>query len=487
MNTSSVTLASRPQVSYPRVSLRRRAKQTVAASAGFLTFLSVVFVPAAATASVTSATNPSPTTVSAATQTPPDSTGGFGISPASILVEDALRGGSASSNVMILNESGRTQTFELTTRGEIADWVTYGEKNEEVRALTVLSEPGRQIARVAIDIPSTARNGTYEGRINVAAISPSDSDPNVVGMSFDLIVTIVVNGEQRVAAAFSNLSIVATEIGQPVTVRASIANSGNVSLPLNVTTEVLRKGALVETLSNSESPQSVDPALSTDVMTVWNTNDALPGDYTVRSTVMAGSLDLGTKEATFRLGESGSLIRSGKLTDFAMIGTPKLSQPLGLLASYTNTGQVATSATLNVSLYQGAKLLSRIKSKPGYVEPGQVVPFEVQTEALPSGTFRAVADVAFDGGSSPKKELTFKVARKAAPLGAALGAGGAVIALGSLALLVARRRRHSRPRRSTASSGTVEAASQSHPGLAPLQPMAKVEPFIPERTGTRRP
>lgn len=482
MNTSRVTSA--PLLGFLSVGFP---------SVGFLSvrvllvaLLTLGVTAPAANASLAPSTPAITTASETPSQAPPESTGGFGISPGSILVEDALRGGSASSNVMILNESGRTQTFQLTTRGEVAEWVSFGEENEEVQSLTVVSEPGRQIARVAIDIPDTAQNGTYTGRINIAAIAANASDPDTVGVSFELTLSIVVNGEQRIAAVFSNLGVVATEIGRPVTIRTSVSNSGNVSLPLSITTEVLRRGALVETLSNATSPQSVDPAQSTDVLTVWDTTDALPGDYTIRSTAKAGSLDLGTKEATFRLSGAGSLSRSGKLTDFSMIGAPKLDQALGLLATFTNTGQVATNATLNVSLYKGDTLLARIKSKQGYVEPGQVIPFEVQTQALPSGTFRAVADVAFDGGSSPSKELSFRVDANKVSLGLALGVGGAFIAFGSLAFLVIRRRRP-KARPSSSPTTAMSAGPRSQPVTPSTQPSAKVEPFIPERTGPRRP
>ena len=61
---------------------------------------------------------------------------GLGISPASITINNALRGGMYERTITIFNTGDEAGTFELTAEGECADWISFYKPEEPNTPIT---------------------------------------------------------------------------------------------------------------------------------------------------------------------------------------------------------------------------------------------------------------------------------------------------------------------------------------------------------------
>ncbi len=381
---------------------------------------------------------------SAATSAPPSSTvvpkqgeaipagelnpSSFGISPSTITVSSAARNGTFANDISIINSSNETQVFQVSANGDVADWVRFGPEESPVKQFDISVAPGRTSVRVQTSIPADIANGTYGGAVLLSA-SPKAGSKSGVSVTFEVGMSIVVDGEQIMKASYSNLTVGASEVGQTAEVRATVANTGNVALPVTATATIERGDVLVEKLA-TETSQTVLPASSGDIILAWNTADALPGDYTVTVDITAGSLQLGTKQQTVRLEAPGKLTRALAVSNLSVAQEPDV-RPL-LSGSVRNTGQVGGRATVRAQIMKKGKPQSVVQGDSFFVAPGQDIAFALNLPLLGGGEYVAEVTAEFDNYRSPSATTSFTVKAESTtppivPIVAGLGAGALLL------------------------------------------------------------
>jgi hypothetical protein len=339
-----------------------------------------------------------------------NSGGGIGISPSELVIKDVLRGQDYPTSIVILNDAQTAKNFQLRGEGDLGSWLLFGERGAELAEAKVSVPPGKAFVRVVIRVPSETANGDYSTKINVTAASDdgaSGQRGSAVGVSFEIITKITVTGTQKLNATLGDIAILATEVGTDVLVRSRVVNGGNVGLPSAQTVVVFRKEKEIDKFDNLTERQFVGAGETKDVVTAWNTTDALPGAYEFVVHVFAGELDLGERRIGFDLAPSGSLSRSGELKSLVLVGSPTLGQPTSMRAVFFSTGKASTTAVLSVSVYQGNQLVATQKSLGMFTPPEQTVDLDVFFENLPKGSYRAVGQVNFDGRVTKELELKF--------------------------------------------------------------------------------
>jgi hypothetical protein len=359
----------------------------------------------------------------------------FGISPSTITVTSAARNGTFANDITIFNSSNESQVFQVSSIGPVATWTRFGPKESPVSQFDLSVGPGRTAVRVEIAVPSDAANGTYDGAVLLSA-SPATGSSNGVSVTFEVGISVVVDGEQIVKATYSNLAVATSEVGVPSEIRATVANTGNVALPVNATAEIKRGGVLVETLSTPSS-QTVLPGSSGDIVFNWDTKDALPGDYSVAVDITAGELKLGSKQQTFRLEAPGKLTRSLKVEGLS-VAQEADARPL-LSGTVRNDGQIAGRSTVSARIVRDGKTVSVVQGDSFYVSPGQNVPFALNLPLLSGGKYSAEVTAELDDYRSPVTNTTFTVAADSTtppivPIAAGIGV------VGLLAIAASRRR-----------------------------------------------
>jgi hypothetical protein len=339
-----------------------------------------------------------------------NSGGGIGISPSELVITDVLRGQDYPTSIVILNDLETAKDFQLRGEGQQGKWLFFGERGAELAETTVSVPPGKTFVRVVIRVPSETANGDYSTKINIMAAADNDATGqggSGVGVSFEIITKITVTGTQRLDATLGDISILATEVGTDVLVRSRVVNSGNVGLPSAQSVVVFRKEKEIDKFDNLTERQFVGAGETKEVVTAWNTKDALPGAYEFVVHVFAGELDLGERRIGFELAPSGSLSRSGELKSLVMLGTPVLGQPTAMRAVFFSTGKASTTSVLSVSVYEGDRLVATEKSLGMFTPPEQTVDLDVFFMDLPKGKYRAVGQVNYDGRVTTELELAF--------------------------------------------------------------------------------
>lgn len=422
------------------------AKVASAAAMVLVGCMALPFLSATAGAATTAAP---PAVESAGQPVEPTS---FGVSPGTITISDGARKAQTGSDVIVFNRSGVAAQFEASSAGDVSSWIRFGPVQAPVTRYRFGAQPGRTNIPVSISIPSDAPNGTHAGVIRLTAAAVPGQSASGVSVTFEIPVAITVRGDQRVGAIYSNLSVLASEVGLPVEIRATVANTGNVSLPISATAEIQRNDVTVARLDTSDATTQALPGKSSDLSLNWDTTDALPGDYIVIVDMSAGTLELGQKRHSLRLEAPGNLVRALTIQGLE-VEQPKDGRPL-LRGRVTNNGQIAGRVTVSAVLFRSGSPLSSVEGNSAYIAPGQTIDAVLALPLLASGSYRVTAAAELDDYRSPEVKTSFSVSTDNSPdpLLPIVGLG----ALGAALVGLAARhqsRRNRRSGRSTAEAG----------------------------------
>ncbi len=413
----------------------RRHRTVWRTSFAFAAVWSAIGIFAAGPAFAASPTTPESSDVGDATS--------FGVSPATIEIAEAARGGSFASEIIIFNRATKPVQFSVGSAGPVGDWIRVGPEASPVKKYSFSAPPGRTLVNVAISVPTDAPNGTYEAAVTAAAqTSTTGTETSGVSVAFETTINIKVSGEQQATAVFSNLNVAASEIGRPTEIRATIANTGNVSLPLGLQAQVFRSNTLVQTLTTPKQQQVAPPGRSVDVILQWPTTDALPGDYTIEVTATAGSQTLGSKQQTVRVEAPGKLERSLKVVDLEVVQQAN-ARPV-LRGTVTNTGDIAGRTTVTATAAVDGISQSTTQGDSFYIAPGESLPFIVTLPLLDKGKYQLTVVAELEDYRSPSEITTFDVRgeKNQLPVLPAIALAGL---LGLIVIVRRGRRRHHTP------------------------------------------
>jgi hypothetical protein len=412
--------------------------------------------------------------------------GGAGVAPGSITVSDAFRGGEYGDTITILNGRADDQRFTLTPQGDVAPWVSFGEKGATTSPFEiVVPQKSQAQVRVAVKVPGDIVNGEYGGLIDIAgtpvgAIPKGDSGASV-GVGFAVTLAVKVTGTQHLAASLDNVFVEPGEVGKPLVVHTQITNSGNVGIEPVVDVVVRRNGREVDSFSNRESPTYLDPGSSEAVAAGWDTTNALPGVYSLSVKVTAGELDLGTRELNAELSPLGTLQRSGSLERVEIVGTPAPGGPVKVRGHFRNTGSAAATVVLVSELRDGENLVARQQSLAVQVAPLADAPIDVVFDNVARGRYDLVTTANHDGVDTDPVTLSLGLgvsvgggSSRSWIVVVAAAAAGALL-LGTLLWLLLRRHRRTHPTApEVVEQPVVDARKPSNPTWS--QPLAVPSP-----------
>jgi len=111
----------------------------------------------------------------------------IGMASDKIIINDALRGSQYRENISIINNSlTNDDVFALTADGDIKDWITYYEKDSDVRIEKIaIPAKSKKTIQALISIPASKPNGTYTGKI-IATSGAVDYKEETSGSSVNL-------------------------------------------------------------------------------------------------------------------------------------------------------------------------------------------------------------------------------------------------------------------------------------------------------------
>ena len=340
---------------------------------------------------------------------------GVGISPVSMEFSDALRGASYTQTLILTNaDPDDSAEFTVVATGDIASWVTTS-LGEGEPATSFVAAPGSRLdIQVHLDVPDDAVNRTYDGGLEVLGAVVGDVAGAGVQIGGVVLIEAHVTGTEVRSAGVDDYRVANAEVGMDQRFTAVVRNDGNVRAIAQLDVTIQRDGATVAELSTGGEPWVVQGAASSPVEVTWTTAEQSAGDYTALFTVsdMAGPtpIELGRREIPFRLEPLGTFTRAGVLGDLAIVSDVSLDTPIFAEASFTNTGQIDTTAIFEGRVYRGDELVQVVQSLGQAASPGAIVPMTVNFSLDTPGAYRLEGNVNYDGFVTEAKSLEFEVA-----------------------------------------------------------------------------
>ncbi|MCL5024942.1 MAG: hypothetical protein M1531_00365 [Chloroflexi bacterium] len=353
----------------------------------------------------------------------PASAAGVGVAPASIELYQALRGAEYDKVVMVLNPEPQETSYTLSTSGEGGAWIRFYEKPDSptpIQRVTVPPSGNKQLV-ARFNIPQQAANGTYEARILVttapvelpkATGKTEDQQGQTVAIQAQARVRVEVTGNQILRATAEGITAPDTEVNYPVRLTAGVSNKGNVAVKPRLTAEIY-EGTLpagkYEHNSTTVKPDSLE-LIHIDADTVgWRA-----GDYVAKVKVsIAGSSNgpeevIAQEDVNFKLLPIGTLTRAGELRELTSEGMPVVGNVLKIAATFANTGQIETPATLVGEIRRDGVLVGILESRGLSVLKNQLGQLVSYFKLEEPGNYSISAQVDYGGKLTSARELSFK-------------------------------------------------------------------------------
>jgi len=338
---------------------------------------------------------------------------GLGISPASITINDALRGGMYERTITIFNTGDETGTFELTAEGECADWISFYKPEEPNTPIKKVTIPGKGKASVLVkfDIPADVANANYTATIYARSIPKGGGGEGAVAHAVIRIpskVLIQVTGTQILKGSVKSITTADTEVGYPLKIKVVFQNEGNVIARPKIDVTITKTGeGVVDRFVHEET--GINPGKEGTIKVLWNTTGRDTGDYVANVTVSLGDEVLATKDLHFKILPLGSLTRRGVLHSLAIEGEPLVNIVIKLVANFENTGEIDTMAKFRGEIYHEGDLLDVLGSEEMFVESGETAKLVSYYKILEPGNYTIKGRVLYAGKETEEKEVSFSV------------------------------------------------------------------------------
>ena len=338
---------------------------------------------------------------------------GLGISPASITINNALRGGMYERTITIFNTGDEAGTFELTAEGECADWISFYKPEEPNTPIKKVTIPGKGKASVLVkfNIPADVANANYTATIYARSIPKGGEGEGAVAHAVIRIpskVLIQVTGTQILKGSVKSITTADTEVGYPLKIKVVFQNKGNVIARPKIAVTITKTGeGIVDSFVHEET--DINPGKEGTIKVLWNTTGRDTGDYMANVTVSLGDEVLATKDLHFKILPFGSLTRRGVLQGLAIEGEPLVNIVIKVVAHFKNTGEIDTMAKFKGEIYHEGNLLDVLESEEMFVEVGETANLVSYYKILKPGNYTIRGRVYYAGKETEEKEVSFSV------------------------------------------------------------------------------
>ena len=378
----------------------------------------------------------------------PTQASGVAVSPVSIEVADAFRGNEYRRTITIGNPAiNEARDMSLEAGGEIEDWVTFHDPDDPETAIDSINVPGRPgptapagTARVLVRfrLPDDVATRLYSGSLYVKTVPTGDGGAAV---RVPVPVSIEVTGTQILRGTVERVEARWTEIGLPLVIKVTFANTGNVIAQPVIDVAITGDGRTVAAFGYSETEVKVDDRQIIEVE--WDTEGSKAGDYTAQVAVSLAGESIDTRNVPVRILPRGGLAAQGTLVDLTYDRPPTLDTLARFDATFKNTGIVDADAKLIAEVYRDGMLIEQLESEKSQVSAGDEDVISAYFRPQQPGDYLVRGRIHYAGKSTAWKELSFAVGGSGAanPLTFAIVGGVGLLVVGTVVVAVRKSRR----------------------------------------------
>lgn len=340
---------------------------------------------------------------------------GLGISPSSITVCDALRGGTYERIITVFNTGNGIGTFELTAEGECADWISFYNENNPNMPITEVTIPGKGNTRIIIqfNIPKDIANANYTSTIYAKSMPKNESGEGAVAHAVIRIpskVIIQVTGTQILKGTVRAITTADTEIGYPLKIMILFQNEGNVIAKPSIAVGITKNGEPVDCFVHDDETD-VKPDKKDTITVLWNTSESEPGDYFANVEVSLGddAEVIASNILHFKILPFGTLSRKGVLHNLSIEGKPLVNRVIKVFANFENTGEIDTGAKFKGEILRDDEIIDMLESDEMLVDVGETGKLAAYYKIVESGRYVIKGRVFYEGKETGEKEFSFFV------------------------------------------------------------------------------
>jgi hypothetical protein len=226
------------------------------------------------------------------------------------------------------------------------------------------------------------------------------------GVTVQLKVTV--GGVQRLGGTVLDVSADDVEVGDPLLVKTTFNNTGNVKAQPEIKLQVKNKAGTVVG-EGTYSDKAVGPGQTNNIESPWDTSGKDLGAYVASVTVSLGGKQIYTQEAGFQIVAVGTLRGVGVFQKITLENSPDPGGVAEIAAHFENTARTETSASFVFEVYYKDQLLDAVTTPAQPVQPGEVAAIKGSVNVMEKGKYTVRGKVTFEGKSTEAKELSFSV------------------------------------------------------------------------------
>ena len=286
----------------------------------------------------------------------------IGISPAKVSFEDVLRGGYAERTVTVSIDTDEPTNVKIQKRGEIEEWLKFEETEFQV------SRDNPYNIKIVVEPPEDMPNGIYTGFLRVMIEGQGTSKEGyatgIVNAALDLAISVEVTDVEYLSCRANNFQVESIEKGDPILIRTSISNDGNIRLKPTIKVDIWDQDQIEIVKQEEISGKEIIPTTREDVLVSIDSSDLDLGQYwiDVYSVECYNSQTL-----TFDVLEVGALKSQLVLTDIVTEPWVEKDDTTFIKVFYNNQGEKSVRAQFRGEITLGGKIIQILESENSLV------------------------------------------------------------------------------------------------------------------------
>ena len=240
---------------------------------------------------------------------------GIGMVTEPITFKDVLRGQELIEKLTFFNSEVQQATYELSSGGDIKDWVTFHKIDNTDKAITEIDAPGKEYSRAIakINIPQDTPNGEYEGEVIIATKSVEEE---IEGSGASLVLRV----DRKIVIKITDSEIIkfstailplkySVKAGDPLQIKLIYTNKGNISVRPDVEMKIKKNNKTVFTAiyPYPEEEESAKPFEQKELSYIeWSTRGQENGKYIIEVKIKLGDEITEERDFSFNVGHDMS-------------------------------------------------------------------------------------------------------------------------------------------------------------------------------------
>jgi len=341
----------------------------------------------------------------------------LGVGPSYIIEPNMLKGSEYMYTVFIFNTGNDYDNIvRLTSEGETKNWTTfyeYGNTSLPIN-LTYMEKNSEKSIFLNVAIPADTPNGLYNGTVVVTArpinLTIDSGNQTVVNVQLPILLSFMITGEQVINATVEYTKIDEVEINYPSVVSFKFKNTGNIYITPEIDVVIYKDDMYITRFYHEDfRTYNVPPGNLGEYSYEWDTTGMVSGVYQAKFNITLDGNILHQETKTFELFPPGTFTREGMLKKLSFEGVLEKEKRLKIIATFTNTGEVDTTAKFIGEIYRNGDLLDTIESSEAYIEKHETKEFNMYYLIGEDGSYIIKGHVEFEGRQTNILELDFQV------------------------------------------------------------------------------